>query len=112
MATGFTNPDTVIEMPKPPAIELAVNVSINTFNVSDGALSEAPDVAVNEGDASDGEPVKVIINLPVAGTATAGAKTIVILTAAPPARTSDNVIAGPVKLPSTIAGYVPAALCP
>ena len=112
VAAGFTTPDTVIVMPAPPAIVLAVNVSVSTFDVRVGVLSEAPVVAVTEGDTRDGEPVRVMTSLPVAGTADAGVTTMVMETPVPPARTSDNVITGPVMLPSTIAGNVPVALCP
>ena len=72
-------------------------------------LSEAPVVAVTEGDTRDGEPVRVMTSLPVAGTADAGVTTMVMETPVPPARTSDNVITGPVMMPSTIAGKVPVA---
>ena len=109
VAAGFANPDTVIVMPAPPAIVLAVNVSVSTFDVSVGVLSEAPVVAVTEGVTSDGEPVRVMTSIPVAGTAVAGVTTMVMETPVPPARTSDNVIAGPVMPPFIIAGKVPVA---
>ena len=91
---------------------LAVNVNVNKFNSSDGTLMEAPDVTVTVGVKSDGEPVSVMRSLPVFCTAVAGVTTIVIETPVPPARTSDNVIAGPVILPHTIAGNVPAIDAP
>ena len=110
VAAGFTNPDTVIVMPAPPAIVLAVNVSVSTFDISVGVLSEAPVVAVTEGDTRDGEPVRVMTRLPETGTAVAGVTTMVMETPVPPARTSDNVIAGPVMPPFIIAGKVPVAV--
>ena len=109
VAAGFTTPDTVIVMPAPPKIELVVNVSVSTFDVSVGVLSEAPVVAVTEGDTRDGEPVRVMNSIPVAGTLVAGVTTMVMDTPVPPARTSDNVITGPVMPPFTIAGKVPVA---
>ena len=109
VAAGFTNPDTVIVMPAPPAIVLAVNVSVSTFDVSVGVLSEAPVVTVTEGDTRDGEPVRVMNSIAEAGMAVAGVTTMVMDTPVPPARTSDNVITGPVMPPLTIAGKVPVA---
>jgi hypothetical protein len=103
------NPVTVMPISAPPAIVFAVNVSVNKFDKSVGVLMDAPVVAVTDGDDSVGEPVSVMRSLPLTGTAVAGVTTIVIETPVPPARTSDRVIAGPVMLPSTIAGKVPAA---
>ena len=111
-AAGVRNPITVMVILAPPAIVLAVNVSVNTFDASDGTLMEAPDVTVTDGVVSDGEPVSVMRSLPLTGTAVAGVTTIVIETPVPPARTSDKVIAGPIMTPSTIAGNVPATLPP
>ncbi len=99
-------------IPEPPAIVFAVNVSVSTFEASSGVLMEAPVVAVTDAVTSDGEPVSVMRSLPLTGTAVAGVTTIFIEAPVPPARTSDRVITGPVMLPSTIAGKVPAALVP
>ena len=99
-------PIKMTEMAALAALLLAVNVSVRTLPLIEGAESVAL-AAVAEGELKAGEPDIVMTSLPLTGMAAAGVMAMVTVKPVAFPRTSGRVNAGPVKPPATISGKDP-----
>ncbi len=94
-------PVKVMEMAALAALLLAVNVSVRTLPLIEGAESVALP-AVAEGELKAGEPDIVMTSLPLTGMASAGVMAMVTVKPVAPARTSGRVNEGPIIAPLVI----------
>ena len=99
-------PVKMTEMAALAALLLAVNVSVRTLPLIEGAESVAL-AAVAEGELKATEPDIVMTSLPLTGMAAAGVMAMVTVKPVTLARTSGRVNAGPTKPPATISGKDP-----
>ena len=99
-------PVKVMEMATLAALLLAVNVSVRTLPLIEGAESVALP-AVAEGELKATEPDIEMTSLPLTGMAAAGVMAMVTVKPVALARTSGRVNAGPSKPPATMSGKDP-----